>query len=145
MYTIGQVLYIVLNKKSQIYPMQVVEVITKKTLRGEEVSYLLQAGSDTSSTVMLDKVDGEVFEASEKARSILSKRAVTQVNRLIDAAVKKSKEWYEKEKTAPSPSPQTIDDLPDFDAQEMNDVQNTLTTVTLPDGTVAKIKMPSNI
>jgi hypothetical protein len=34
-YSIGQVLFVVLNKKSQIYPMQVIEIITKKTLQGE--------------------------------------------------------------------------------------------------------------
>ena len=141
MYTIGQILYVVLTKKNQVYPMQVIEVITKKTLKGEDISYVLQAGSDSSSTVMLDKIDGEVFETAEKARVVLTKRATAQIDRLIDAAVKKSKEWYEKDRGAPV-SPQTIDDLPDFDTQE---VKETHTTVTLPDGTVAKLKMPSNI
>jgi hypothetical protein len=142
MYSIGQVLYVVLTKKNQVYPMQVVEVITKKTLKGEDVSYVLQAGSDTSSTVMLDKIDGEVFETAEKARTVLTKRATSQIDRLIDAAVKKSKEWYEKERGGSLSSPQTIEDLPDFDTQESRDAH---ATVTLPDGSVAKLKMPSNI
>ena len=45
-YQIGQILFVVLAKKNQVYPMRIVEVITKKSLKGEEVKYLLQAGSD---------------------------------------------------------------------------------------------------
>jgi len=144
MYTIGQVLYVILSKKNQVYPMQVIEVITKKTLTGEQVSYLLQAGPNVSSTVMLDKVDGEVFETAEKARSILTKRATSQIDKLVSAAVKKSSEWYSK--SIEQQTPQTIDDLPEFGDQEIDiDTPPADATVTLPDGTVAKIKLPSNI
>lgn len=145
-YSIGQVLFIVLNKKSQIYPMQVVEIITKKTLKGEEIQYLLQGGSDKASTVLLNQVDGEIFDESEKAKSILVQRATSQINRLVDSAVTKSKEWYGV--SAIDSSPYSIQDLPElntrtFDmsrkAQDGEDAVN----VTLPDGTVAKVRLPS--
>lgn len=138
MYTIGQILFVVLSKKNQVYPMQVIEVITKKTLKGQEVSYLLQAGSDPSSTILLDKIEGEVFETSDKARSILTKRASDQIDRLVDNAVKKSSEWYGKSVMIP----QTIEGLPEFDSKES---ETDTPVVTLPDGTVAKIKLPANI
>jgi hypothetical protein len=67
MYSIGQVLFVILSKKSQVYPMQVIETITKRTLNGEEVSYVLQAGAEKSSQITLDKVEGEVFDSAEKA------------------------------------------------------------------------------
>ena len=143
-YTIGQILYVVLNKKSQVYPMQIIEVITKKTLQGEDVKYLLRAGSDKSSTVMLDQIDGELFDSADVARSVLIKRATTQVNRLIDMAVKKSQEWY----GSLEDTPQTIQDLPDLseDIQHttsINSKSKETAEVMLPDGTVAKIKMPA--
>jgi hypothetical protein len=146
-YTIGQVLFAVLNKKNQVYPMQVVEIITKKTLKGEEVQYLLQGGSNKTTTIMLDKVDGEIFDSADVARRTLISRATKQINRLVDTAVVKSKEWYG---SSDVPEPQTIQGLPDFDPdhimdeQEVGDVeQQEQTTVMLADGTVAKIKMPS--
>jgi hypothetical protein len=139
MYTIGQVIFVVLAKKSQVYPMQVVEVITKKTLQGEDVRYVLQAGSSGATTVMLDELDGEIFDNAEKARSVLVKRATTMVNKIVDAAVSKSKEWYGTDQA----SAQTIDDLPDFTHRsEPSQQAPDATTVMLPDGTVAKIKLP---
>lgn len=142
-YSIGQILFVVLNKKNQIYPMQVIEIITKKTLRGEEVQYLLQGGADRTSTILLNQVDGEVFDSSEKARKTLVDRAVKQVNKLIDIAVAKSREWYPSMENT---EPKEIDDLPDFNPDHsISDKanQDDSTTVVLPDGTVAKIKLPS--
>ena len=139
MYTIGQILFVVLSKKNQVYPMQVIEVITKKTLKGQEVSYLLQAGSDPTSTILLDKIEGEIFETSDKARSVLTKRASDQIDRLVDNAVKKSSEWYSKSVVVP----QTIEGLPDFDRQDT--AGDEAATVTLPDGSVAKVKLPANV
>lgn len=144
MYTIGQVLFVVLSNKNQVYPMQVVEVITKKSLKGEDVKYSLQAGSG-SSTIMLDQVDGEIFDTAEKARKTLIQRATQQINKLVDNAIKKSNEWYkssEKEQIV-----QMIEDLPDLSSRSTNDLQTheESTSVILPDGTVAKVKLPSAI
>lgn len=140
MYSIGQVLFVVLSKKNQIYPMQVVETITKRTLRGEEVSYVLQAGSDKTSKVSLDTVDGEIFDSAEKARSTLVQRATLQINKLIDVAKSKSSEWYGSEE-----QPQTINDLPDLPTRpqkKQEDIENDVSMVTMPDGSVMKVRLP---
>ena len=149
MYTIGQVLFVVLAKKNQVYPMQIIEVITKKTLRGEEIKYLLQAGSDKKTTVMLDEIDGEVFESAEKVRTVLAQRASSQINKLVQVAVQKSQEWYDA-----AVPPQSINDLPDLDVgapvkeatravahAEADDEMK----VMLPDGTLAKVKLPEAV
>lgn len=140
MYTIGQVLFVVLSKKNQVYPMQVVETITKRTLRGEEVSYVLQAGSDKNSRVTLESVDGEVFDSSEKARVTLIQRATIQINKLLDVAVSKSSEWY-----GVNEQPQTINDLPDLlpsSARRDEEIESDVSVVTMPDGSVVKVKLP---
>jgi len=140
MYEIGQVLYVVLSKKNQVYPMQVVETITKKTLRGEEISYVLQAGPDKSSRVSLDQVEGEVFETSEKVRRTLLQRASSQIGKLVDVATKKSSEWYGE----PETQAQTIHELPDLITSENEDKTQaeSYQTVTMPDGSVVKVRMP---
>jgi len=140
MYSIGQVLFVVLSKKNQVYPVQIVETITKKTLQGEEVSYVVQAGVDKSTKVTLDKVEGEVFESSEKARKTLTQRATMQINKLVDLAISKSNEWYGSSEQA-----QTIHDLPDLVAKSLpakNDDGDEATTVEMPDGSVVRVKLP---
>jgi len=158
MYAIGQVLFVVLSKKNQVYPMQVVEVITKKMLNGEEVSYVLQAGADKATKITLDQVEGEVFDTHEKARKTLTQRATAQVNKLIDIAISKAGEWYGAPAAAPplqvKEVPRMIQDLPDLmskQEQQQQQPQHPLqltpqrhesTMVTMPDGSVVRVKMP---
>ena len=148
-YKVGQILFVVFAKKNHVYPMQVCEQLTKISLQGEEVRYLLRGGGpEKSSTVFLDQVDGEVFDSAEKARSTLVVRATSQINRLVDAAIAKSSEWYGVE---PGPRPQTIDDLPDLSTMQRQPVgrdagaeDEEAPMVKLPDGTVARLrKVPS--
>mgnify|MGYP006283343169 FL=1 len=136
--------------------MQVVEVITKKMLKGEDISYVLQAGSEKTSRVTLDQVDGEVFDSAEKARKVLTHRATTQVNKLVDFALTKAKEWYDVDAHDNPSSAQTIKDLPDLMAParhslpvkeeevvyEDEEIIPEAPTVRLPDGTLVKVKMP---
>lgn len=111
--------------------MQVTEIITKRTLQGEETNYILQAGSDRDSKVSMDQIDGEVFESPEKARQTLIQRATQQINRLIDAAVTKSTEWYGEAATL---------EREEFTEKITDDL---VETVVLPDGTVAKVRLPN--
>ena len=129
--SVGQVLFVVLNKKNQVYPMLVVEEISKKTLQGVEVNYVLQGGSDPTSTVLLTQVDGEVFETSEDARNTIVDRATAQIDKLISVAVTKSKEWYPSAYNLTAQQPAAF--IPDGDVEHA--------VVHLPDGKIAKIKM----
>lgn len=142
-YKIGQVLFIVLNKKSQVYPMQVVEIITKKSLQGEDIKYLLQGGSNKTATVLLNEIDGEIFDSSEKARQVLVKRATSQINKLVDAAVSKSKEWYGSDVVTSDTN--RFEDFSDVVKQitedSSDDGDDERPTVVLPDGTVAKVSV----
>lgn len=135
-YEVGQILFVVLNKKNQVYPMQVIEEITKKTLKGEVKTYVLQGGSDPNSTVVLDQIDGEVFDSSEEVRRVLLARATSQINKLVSAAVAKSKDWYLGAGTENVLSDLKKPDLP----QQVQGIEDEELTVTLPDGTKARLK-----
>lgn len=136
-YEVGQILFVVLNKKNQVYPMQVIEEITKKTLKGEVKTYVLQGGSDPNSTVVLDQIDGEVFDSSEEVRRVLLARATNQINKLVSVAVSKSKEWY-----LGSGTENVLNDLKksDLPHQVQKTIEDEELTVTLPDGTKARLK-----
>lgn len=139
MHHIGQVLFVVLSKKHQIYPMQVIEIDTKKTLQGEEVKYCLQAGTDKTTKIMLDQIEGEIFESSEEARDALVSRATIQIHAMIDAAQKKALSWYgSKDVLIEKQAIKLIEPVLSF-----KDTTNEESTVVLPDGQVARIRLSS--
>jgi hypothetical protein len=134
-YRVGQILFAVLNKKMQVYPMMVVEEITKKTLYGEETNYVLQGGSDHSSTILLDKVEGEIFESAEEAKYVLTTRATSRIEQIVDSAVEKAAEWYQSKEKDVS------DQVMSLQTQTSQVETADAVKVELPDGTIANLKM----
>lgn len=133
-YFVGQILYVVLAKKNQVYPMQVVEMITKQTLRGEEKQYILQGGPDVTSKVELSKLDGEIFESAAEVLETLTSRANRQIQKIVENAVSKSEEWYGISKKQEA-HPENLEALSESD----------FSAVILPDGTKAKVKFSNGI
>lgn len=158
MYSIGQVVFVILSKKNQVYPMQVVEIITKRTLQGEEVKYALKSGAENN-VIMLDQIDGEVFESAEAVREVLVGRVTRQLNKMVEVAVSKAKEWYghesnstalrEKLELSQQPDSRPGDGYLDLVVNQPPSSENSLhdneTSVMLPDGTVAKVKIPGSV
>lgn len=107
-YRVGQVLYVVLKKEARLYPMQVVEEITKKTLEGELTSYMVRGGTDPKAQLLITDVDGEIFDSAEKAKSVLIDRATTSIARLVENACQKAKEWYPNSFEDPSDDPLSL-------------------------------------
>lgn len=135
-YAVGQIIYVILNKKGQVYPMRIIEEITKKTLSGEEVNYVLQVGKDSAATMLLNDVEGEIYETPEEARTVLIERATRQIEKIVSLAYDKSKEWYQQTSSQLQQSLQEIHELPPPVITKDN-------VVTLPDGTVARLKLPN--
>lgn len=108
--------------------MMIIEEIVKRTLQGEDVNYVLQGGSDPSTTILLSAVDGEIFESADEAKYVLTTRATAQIEKLVDLAVEKASEWYNTQQGQESPE---VMSLPN-EAETIK--------VTLPDGTVANLK-----
>lgn len=131
-YKIGQVLYVLLNRETKICPVQVVEEITKRTLTGETTTYIVKFGKK-GETVSLSDLDGQVFDSVEVLRTTLYERITRSVENIITNTVKKSQEWYR------------VDDVVQIHHEvESSEAQQTEedAMITLPDGTVAKIRMP---
>lgn len=93
-YQVGQILYVILRKETTVYPMQVIEEITKKTLDGEVTSYILKAGRDVSKTLSINDIDGEIFDSPEAAEKVLFERVTQSISIRIEQAKTKAKEWY---------------------------------------------------
>jgi len=93
-YAVGQVLYVVLRKQPVIAPMLVVEEITKRSLAGEEKSYVLQAGAQANKLISLDDVDGEIFNSAGDAERSLLARATENIRQRVAQAEARAAEWY---------------------------------------------------
>ena len=109
-----------------------VEEITKKSLKGEERNYVLQGGPSSSTTVLLSEIDGEVFKSADDARNTLVSRATSQIEKIVDAAILKSKEWYETE---------AVNDEVLYNKNEIPQEEKEQVKVKLPDGTIANLRL----
>jgi len=137
-YQVGQILFVILNKRAQVYPMMVVEEVTKRTLQGEVINYVLQGGSDPKTTVLLDLVDGEIFESANEAKHVLISRATTQIERLIDNATIKATEWYSLDDQDTNNQSRIMELSP---IKVADNVSDNIVKVELSDGTFANLKI----
>ena len=93
-YRVGQVLYVVLSKEARIYPIQVVEEFTKKTLEGSLTTYMVRGGPNSNETLAIDDVEGELFDSAAKLQKTLVDRATAGISNRVEQVVAKSQEWY---------------------------------------------------
>jgi hypothetical protein len=127
-YRVGQVLYVLANKETKIYPVQVIEEIIKRTVAGESVSYLAKVGK-SGRQVTLSEVDGELFENVENLREVLMKRVTSTISNVIENAVTKANEWYEQ--------PEVHSPIIEQQDQQLEEK----VVVRLPDGKIANLKI----
>jgi hypothetical protein len=130
-YNVGQILYIILEKQQVVFPMQVIEEITKRTLHNSEISieidYLLRMEGKNPKNVYLSAIQGEIFDSAQTARDVLVERATNSIDRHISSAMSKAQEWYGNSSVA----------------QEENDIQeeDEVAYVDLGNGVKARVKI----
>lgn len=134
-YTVGQVLYVVSKRKIEIVPVQIVEELTSRTLDGEEKTYRVKVGSGDE-IVTIDRVDGEVFEHPNELADVLTQRASMSIRKLVDEAVKRAHAWYPSATMHANRSSVAASGAQLVEEQQM---------ITLPDGTIARVKLPSEM
>jgi hypothetical protein len=95
---VGQIVYVIPDKQTVVYPMRVDEEITKKIWHAGEISteteYSLKSGGANPKHYLLSSIQGEVFESAEHARTVMLDRATRSVNKHIELAVNKATEWF---------------------------------------------------
>ena len=68
-YDVGTVLWIIHKERPGLVAYRVIEEITKKTLEGEKIQYLVQPASPKARTVQLESIKGRIFLNSEEAKN----------------------------------------------------------------------------
>ena len=145
-FNVGQVIYVVLKKTRSVVPMQVIEEITKKSLESDTVTtYMVRAGTDPKNSVLIEQVDGEIFESAEAVRKELISRATNSIDKIVGQAVSHAQQWYPAANAGVAPSLV----IPQFAtaSQDENDDGGDAPMIQLPDGRVvrARIKLPEGL
>lgn len=164
MYEVGDVLYIVSNKRKNVIPVRVVEQILRKSLDGENISYKVEIPGKKDAPVSLHGIDGVPYESLEAARHVLYDQASEAINGLLKAAsaiaVKhfgaesiKSHKYREEDLTPYAENPPPSDAVPQkeeptpLSAPAMLDFSSASSEgevrVQMPDGSYANIQMPN--
>jgi hypothetical protein len=132
---VGQIVFVVLDKQTVVYPMLVIEEIIKRTMhKGEivsDVDYILQAGGSKPKTISLSNIQGQVFESSESAKNSLMDNATFTINKLIENAVSKASEWYGNSAV----------DVPQYESSSLEEEDDDIAYVNLGNGIKGKIKL----
>ena len=138
-HSVGQILYVVFKKDNKVVPVQVVEEVTRKTLDGLKIDYILKVGSDGDTTISLEHLlkEAEVFGSVDETIETLSTRARSSIEKIVSNAVKKSKEWYG--------STRSTEQHVTNDHFVTSHLEDETVNVVLPDGTIARARMPQVI
>jgi len=135
---VGQIIFVVPRETTKLLPMQVVEEIKKKTLKGEETTYSIKHGrNDDTRMYDVSKINGEIFVSAEAARTELIKRAKTAIEKMVNGAVDVASKWYQNGFEAMNNELMPSDDI----IPQINQKDDT-NIVMLEDGTKARVIMP---
>jgi hypothetical protein len=148
MYDIGQILYIISQKQRRVFPVRVVEQVTRKSLDAIREQYWVElpvqnrndAQSKRCNLDSLGEPGRDVFNTLNEVHKYMLGNAKAMIDSEIVTAQKLAHEKFDamQEPFTPNP-PETVD----IDRIQTNiPKQQTSATVTLDDGTVARVTIP---
>ena len=97
MYEVGQILFLLINKSRKIAPVQVVEQIVRKSIDGEEVSYVVQLPNSEKTKIDLSKLECEVFTDSDLIRKSMIEKAISAIDKLVGDSIQISSNAFDCE------------------------------------------------
>ena len=90
-YSVGQIIYLLSKKDVKVYPVQVIEEVTRKTIEKEMVSYVIKLPDSDETEVLLEQVDAEIFTTISDVESKMMENASKQIKSFLDSAKSMSK------------------------------------------------------
>ena len=93
---VGQVVYLLSKKENKVFPAQVVEEVTRKTLEEEEISYVVKMPDKEGSKVPLDDLDVDIFKNEKEIKAFMIDNSTKTINRLVDWAEKVGSKMFQE-------------------------------------------------
>lgn len=143
-YEVGSVLWIIHTDRPGLMAYRVVEEITKKTLDGEQIQYLVQAATSKTPTVKLEQIKGNIYEDAEEAKMKMIENATKAIDGMM-VKIQRNVDTYfgitqETEEVAQVAKPKKRS--PRKPKQSKTKLKPGFQWVTMEDGTKAQVKIP---
>ena len=84
-YDVGQIIYVVSSQKMQVLPFVIAEEVVRKTLSGEEVTYLVKSDK-TNKVYDLASLTGTIYLDIDEVRSALIQNATKAIDKICSLA-----------------------------------------------------------
>ena len=133
---VGQVIYLLTNKSSKVYPALVCEEIKKRSLAGETTNYVVRLPTDDAREVEVDKLDAEIFESVSEAKETMIGRISSEIDSMLEQAVNMSSVFSE---FAIEQGAAIVEDVEEVEAETSADEDFAI--VDLGDGKVGRVNI----
>ena len=90
-YHVGQILYLLSSKTMKVIPAQVVEELTKKSMKGQEINYTVMMPNKDRSQVTLSSLDVKTFTDLGDCKHFMMINAERSINKVLNDTQKVSK------------------------------------------------------
>ena len=87
-YKVGQVLFVISEKTTKIIPVQVVEEVTRKNMKGSQITYTVKLPDKEMSHVDINDIKGEIFNSITLLREKMMSNATNAINKMIEKTTK---------------------------------------------------------
>lgn len=158
-YHIGQILFILSQKYNKVIPVKITEHIISKTADGEKSKYIVSPYFNKNKSYNLEQLAGTVLFSTKEVYDHMLGNAAAAIETIIGESVENAK-LLGYEHNTEQLLEHVVEDSPEDTAEQQNIEDNILTetanteqqteqtyvtdvpdTITLPDGTVAKVNI----
>jgi hypothetical protein len=132
-YDVGQVVYVVSSQKMQVLPFVISEEVVRKTLAGQDVTYLVKRDK-TNKTYNLAEIQGDVYVNIDDVRNSLIINATNAIEKICDQSCRKGESLTSapRQPKPQAPSKETVVNVP---------TDEDLKSFVLDDGTRVRVNM----
>jgi hypothetical protein len=130
-FEVGQILFLLPKKENKIVPVRVVEVVVRKKLNEQSVEYIVEIPNRNRDTTSLSELDAMTFTTDRELRDYMVSNSISAIDRMVETARRHAASAFGE------PQPAV--------ASRVAVQEDEYNMITLPDGTVARIRNESSI
>ena len=93
MYSVGQVIYTVLEEKQLVLPVKIIEEVTIKNLDGEKTNYKVLLPNHKNQKISIEKLD-KTFNDAQQASDFLIENAKKAIDEMIFSAMNLEEKFF---------------------------------------------------
>lgn len=140
-FTVGQIAYIIYNKKKLIIPVKIIEQIVRVTENEQLTDWKLQT-PDSDHSLLVSQLNDSIYSSLDEAKQVLLQNAKTTIHKMGEACLNIQHKTWPHSFITPSNNPLDSSDIK-INNLVTNNKNLDKIKVTLSDGTVASIA-PNN-